>query len=178
MGEPKQLIEFRGKPLVRHVADTACRAGYDAAFIVVGAYESHVRRVLRGCAGTVVVNSDWEKGIGTSIRCAVEAVGAVADSFTLVLADQPYVTQRAMGTLLTTHLVTTAPVVASRYEGTVGVPALFHKSVFAELLALADDEGCKRVIRAHSAEAAFLDMPDAAFDVDTPADVRRLHQVG
>jgi molybdenum cofactor cytidylyltransferase len=64
-------------------------------------------------------------------------------------------------------------VVASRYEGTVGVPAVFARDVFSRLQTLAPDEGCKGVIRALSEHARFIECPDAAVDVDTPADYAR-----
>ncbi len=57
---------------------------------------------------------------------------------------------------------------------TRGVPALFGRTLFPELLKLRGAEGAKRVITRHAAEAVFVRVPEAAFDVDTPNDYRAL----
>ena len=70
------------------------------------------------------------------------------------------------------------PLVASEYEAggerTRGVPALFSRALFPELMALRGAEGAKRVITRHSSRATFIAAPEAAFDVDTPEDYRLL----
>jgi molybdenum cofactor cytidylyltransferase len=68
-------------------------------------------------------------------------------------------------------------IVASEYEDTIGVPALFDRSVFPDLLALAPDQGCKGLLVGGEGDAARIPArvpcPEAAIDVDTPADYRR-----
>jgi xanthine dehydrogenase accessory factor len=60
-------------------------------------------------------------------------------------------------------------VVASRYAGSLGVPALFTRALFGALLALRGDMGAKRLILAEEAAVA-VDWPAGAMDVDTPED--------
>ena len=95
-----------------------------------------------------------------------------------MLCDQPYVTSDVIGRLSDTYWESRAPIVASEYgagdEKTLGVPALFSRALFPELMTLSGAEGAKRIIARHSAEVAVVAMPEAAFDVDTWSDYRAL----
>jgi molybdenum cofactor cytidylyltransferase len=60
----------------------------------------------------------------------------------------------------------------------LGVPALFDREVFDELLALEGDAGARVVIRkSEPTRIAAVKAPEAAFDVDTPADHQRLKEL-
>ena len=96
----------------------------------------------------------------------------------LLLCDQPFVTSTIINRLLETYVTERPLLVASEYEvggeTARGVPALFGCALFSELMDLRGVEGAKHVIRRHASEAAFIAAPEAAFDVDTPEDYRRL----
>ena len=63
---------------------------------------------------------------------------------------------------------------ASTYGGSFGVPALFGRTLFAELAQLEGAAGAKQVIKRHASEAQFLPFPCGEVDVDTPDDFSRL----
>ena len=65
-------------------------------------------------------------------------------------------------------------VVGAAYAGTVGIPALFDRSRFPDLMALAGDVGAKAVLRAEGDRLASIECPAAAFDVDAEADALKL----
>jgi CTP:molybdopterin cytidylyltransferase MocA len=65
-----------------------------------------------------------------------------------------------------------APIVASRFDGIVGAPAVFDRSQWAALARLDGDQGAGRLLRADGVVA--IDWADGAFDVDTVDDVREL----
>src|SRR5206468_342859 len=94
----------------------------------------------------------------------------------VMLCDQPQVTAAAIGRLLSAYQQTRAPVVAAAYHNTVGVPALFSRSAFADLLALPADEGAKNVIAAHGERVVTISIPEGAMDIDTPDDYERLQR--
>jgi len=172
MGYRKELLPFRGIPLVRHAASTALAAGLGPVVVVLGAHGAQVRTALLGLDVTTVVNEAWRGGIGTSIRAGVGAVDRSDEvrGLVLMLADQPLVTAEILGALVQRHVDDQCAVVAARYSGTVGVPAYFARGMFGSLLELGADQGCKRVIVSAGDRAALVDCPEAAFDVDTPDD--------
>ena len=99
---------------------------------------------------------------------------AECDAAILTLADQPFVTTEKLNTLIAEHLINGHGIVTSEYADTVGVPVLFSRDYFDQLLALKPDQGCKGVILRNTTSALRIATPEAELDVDTPEDYERL----
>jgi molybdenum cofactor cytidylyltransferase len=173
-GEPKQLLRFRGKTMVRRAVDTALETACGPVIVVLGAHAGKVYAELAGTNVTFAENSDWEAGMGTSIAAGI----AVADQkgcsgAILALVDQPFVTSGMLRRLLEEHELTGKPIVASEYAGTAGVPVLFERSFFGRLQVLGASHGCKNLILSNSEQASFIQCPEAEIDIDTPAEHQR-----
>lgn len=163
LGRPKQLLDFRGLPLIRHAALTALGAGCDET-IVIGSFPE----ALAGLPVTMLDNPDAAEGMSSSIRMAVRhADGA---RILLMLCDQPLVGSEQLRALIATN----AGIVATAYDGTLGVPAIFAPRFADELLALRGDAGARAVIHAHRDEVIAVECESAAIDIDTAADYDRL----
>lgn len=175
MGQPKQLLPYRGKPLLRHAVEQALGAACGPVVVVLGSNPTAFEVVLEGLPVEVCVNPRWEEGMGTSIHAGVCAAGD-AEAVILTLADQPLLTSAIYSRLWELHLQSSKPVVASSYAGTVGVPVLFHKSRFPALLGLAAGQGCKGLILSAGEDAQLVDCPEAETDVDTVRDYLNLTQ--
>lgn len=177
MGEPKQLMDYHGKPLVRHAVDTALASACRPVIVVLGANAGAISEVVRDLPVETVTNLCWSEGMGTSIQAGGRAAaGRELDGVILALADQPLVTAEIYNQLVAQHEMTGKPIVTSEYAGTVGVPVLFAREYFPHLLALRPEQGCKGVILAHEASALRISFPEAETDVDTPVDFQRLNQ--
>jgi molybdenum cofactor cytidylyltransferase len=177
MGRPKQLLTFRGQTLVRRAALAALNAGCAPVVVVTGAHAEQTMNELRDLRVREVLNNLWETGMASSVRAGVEAIteaDARTEAIVLMLCDQPYVTSDVIANLVAAHRATLSPVVASEYGGSFGVPALFGRSVFAELAQLEGEAGAKQVIKRHAARAHFVPFPEGETDVDTPLDFARL----
>src|SRR5580704_14397123 len=93
MGSPKQLLPYQGRPLIRHAAETALASGCHPVMVVLGSHAAEIRAALEGLDVVVVENTEWEKGIGTSIRAGISGAEIMAcDGAVLALADQPLIT--------------------------------------------------------------------------------------
>jgi molybdenum cofactor cytidylyltransferase len=171
MGTPKQLLEYGGRPLLRHAAETALASQAGRLVVVLGARAPELRPALDGLPAEIVENSLWHQGMGTSIRAGILAAarfdpaGAI-----LALADQPLVDLRTYNRLIEARFRASQPIVASQYAGTVGVPALFATEFFPVLAALPPDQGCKGVILGNLGRSLLLPCPEAETDIDTPRD--------
>lgn len=177
MGSPKQTLRFRGESLLRRAALAALGAGCRPLVVVTGAYAELSRRELEGLDAREVFNPRWETGMASSIRAGVEGlVSANPDvtSAVLLLCDQPHVTADIISGLIAAQRSTGSPVVASTYDGSFGVPALFSRPLFAELTGLEGRCGAKEIIKRHASEAHFLPFQGGEVDVDTPDDFLRL----
>jgi len=76
--------------------------------------------------------------------------------------------------LITEFQRTNAAIVAAQYDETVGVPALFSKELFNDLLELKGDKGARQLIRDHIPFVETIEIEKAAIDIDLPDDADRL----
>jgi molybdenum cofactor cytidylyltransferase len=180
MGIPKQLLQFGGETMLRRAASAALEAGCRPLVVVTGADAAASRQALRGLDVREVKNPQWESGISASVRVGIEALVTAnpqTAAVVLMLCDQPFVTREIIAQLVAAHLETGRSIVASRYGGSYGVPALFGKVHFAELTTLEGDAGAKRVIQKHLPEVRLVSFPEGEIDIDTPDDLARLQSV-
>jgi molybdenum cofactor cytidylyltransferase len=182
MGEPKQLLLYEGETLLNRAVRVALETRYRPVIIVLGSHADAVREDIAATEALPVFNQSWSEGMSSSIRCGLRALEEAAEkteAAILMLCDQPFIKRGVIERLVDAYQARRAPLVASLYESrgekTLGVPALFSRALFPELMALEGAEGARRIIARHATEAAVIAVPEAAFDVDTPDDYRALH---
>jgi xanthine dehydrogenase accessory factor len=172
LGRPKQLVELAGAPLVHGVATTCVAAEAGPVAVVLGAHAAPVAAALGDLRVTAVTNEAWKDGIASSIRAAVRwAETTQAGALAIVLGDQPLL-DVAHVTALRDAWLAGADLVASRFGGIVGAPAVFDRARWAELAQLEGDQGAGRLLRSES--VVVLDWAAGEVDIDTEADVRSL----
>lgn len=177
MGRPKQLLPYHGRTLLRHAAETAVVAGCAPIVLVTGALHDELLAEIVGLPILAVHNPDWETGMASSIRAGLAAVAAAAPRAVLVmLTDQPLVTPELLQQLIVQQQATQAPIVAAAYGETLGVPAIFDKSLLPELLKLQGAQGAGRLIARLGAAVGQVAFPAGLLDVDTPAQYTALLQ--
>jgi molybdenum cofactor cytidylyltransferase len=64
-------------------------------------------------------------------------------------------------------------IVASEYDGVLGVPALFAREHFGELAGLRSAVGARQLIAAHANEVVRVPFPEGTIDIDTWEDYSR-----
>ena len=177
IGTPKQLLQFRGQTFLRRAASVALEAGCRPVVVVTGANAAACRESLRGFDVLEAENQRWESGMSSSVRVGVEALvtpNPRIAAVVLMLCDQPFVTRDVIVGLVKAHYETGCSIVASRFGGSYGVPALFGKAHFAELATLEGAAGAKQVIQKRLQKVQLLPFPEGEIDVDTPDDFARL----
>jgi molybdenum cofactor cytidylyltransferase len=170
LGQPKQLLPFRGKALIRCVIDSALSSICRPVVVVIGANGDQIRLQLSGDI-RIVENPDWNEGMSSSIRRGVEAIESEVDAVILMLADQPLVTGEILNKFAEKA---DAGLVAAEYDGAIGVPALFARRYFAALRELRGEKGAKTILLANEKHVMRIPCPGAALDIDTVTDVQRL----
>lgn len=168
-GSPKQLADLNGRPLLRHAAETALEAAIGPVQVVLGAVDAPCREVLSGLDVGIVLNTGWRQGMASSIAAGLRPwLTERLDGVIIFLADQPAVTSDHLRTLALAG--GSHEIVASRYVGQLGVPAWFSSARFPDLMDLEGEKGAKSLI-AREPDAAWIDLPAAALDIDTPSDL-------
>jgi molybdenum cofactor cytidylyltransferase len=176
-GKPKQLAIFQGEPLVRRIVAAAKDAGCAPVVVVAGAVQ--ITPALSGLPVLVIDHPNWSNGLGSSIAVGVKHAATITanlDAVILLSCDQPFVNAATLRQLIQLHLENGKPIVASAYAETLGIPALFDRSCFGDLLQLRGDSGAKGVILARRHDVAPFNFPAAAIDIDTAPDYEKLNQ--
>jgi molybdenum cofactor cytidylyltransferase len=172
LGQPKQLVQWRGTSLLQHAVDTACAAS-PHVLLMLGADADALWRTLRAPPTLMRVDVlDHRDGLSASMRAAVARAecDAMIDRLLVTLVDQYAVDVEWLRSLLV--LADTHPqrMVASRYDGVRGVPAIFPRSAFAALAALRGDQGARALLRDEDDPIDYI-APHAPGDVDTPEQI-------
>ena len=173
----KQLLEFRGKTLIRRAAENALASECGKICVVLGANAERIKREIDDLPIEIIVNENWARGMSESLKCGLERLLDVEPNLSaavVLLADQPLIDAAIINRLLEAFSKTQKPIIAGEYAKTVGVPAIFARSMFAELMNLPADGGAKRIIEKYAASAGKISAPEAAFDVDTREDYENL----
>jgi len=177
-GSPKQLLRYRGKTLVARSVRLAREAGAETVCVVLGYRAGLIHRALQesdaAFIGTSTVrNPRWRDGMGRSLACGIRALDRRARAVLVCLADQPMLQAGDLELLIQVWRAGPRSIVASRYDGKAGVPAIFPRSHFAALKSLSGDRGAQPLL-ASSADVVSVPMPRAAVDIDDPQDLARL----
>jgi molybdenum cofactor cytidylyltransferase len=70
-GQPKQLLDWHGRPFVRVVAETALAAGLSPVIVVTGSNAEQVENALKGSDVKIVRNQEWQNGQSSSVKAGI-----------------------------------------------------------------------------------------------------------
>jgi len=175
LGHPKQLVCIEGETLLARTIRVVREAGVDPVFVVLGANRERIESGIDLSNVRLVVNSAWEQGIATSIHAGIQALqdlDSAANAALLLVCDQPKLTAEHLCALIAVHEQSEgAAIVASRYAGIAGIPAVFPASQFTDLLALRGDTGARNLLRNPKCEVIEIEFAGGGMDIDTPADL-------
>jgi len=169
-GGPKALAEINGKLLVESALGTLRGAGCAPLVVVLGAQAEGVRARADLAGATVVVNPDWETGMGSSLRAGLAALTETgADAVVVLLVDTPGITSSAVCRIATG--TTPDSLASATYHGQPGHPVLLGRAHWAGVVESAvGDVGARRYLAAHQVRlVACEDIADGT-DLDTPSE--------
>jgi len=174
MGNPKQLLEWRNRPLLAHAITNTREIFHDRVIVVLGAHAELIQTSIDLGDVTSVVNSQWQEGMASSIRAGVQALPASAAAVLIVLCDQPLINAAHIQNLLSGWQHAPTHIVVSEYHQSVGVPVVFPAEFFTDLLALKGDRGAKPLILDFKDRLLKIPLPEAEVDIDKPEDFELL----
>ena len=164
LGQPKQLLPYRGATLLDAVLNTARAAPFDQLVVALGGSAEEVRQAVDLSCFDVVVNEAFGDGCSSSIAAAMDVVES--DVLVLMLGDQPGVTVQTVSALLDGR--GTAPLAVCAYDDGRGHPFAFARSVFDELRSLHGDKAVWKLLDRRAADVVEVRVPGPVpRDVDT-----------
>lgn len=171
LGQPKQLLPYRGRTLLDAVLRTARSCGFDQLLVTLGGAVDEVRETVDLLGTTVVLNPSYGTGCSSSIVSALDVVDERASGVVLLLGDQPGVSPQSARAVVQPA----APIAVCRYRDGIGHPFWFSRAVFPELKKLHGDKGVWKLIESGRYEVAEVPVDaEVPSDVDTWADYQSL----
>lgn len=174
LGEPKQLLHYRGKTLLRHTADEALKVTSQIV-LVTGEADRQIEDVIRDFHQ--IRNENWAEGMASSLKAGLRETlkrFPEAEQFIFTVCDQPFVTASVFQALVDTGNTSKKGIVASSYADTLGVPVLFGSPYAEKLLNLNGQEGARKLIQQYKDDTASVPFPQGMWDIDTPEDYKKL----
>lgn len=147
----------------------------DQVTVILGSQAAQITRLLQHSVATVLINRQWEEGLASSIRCGISSLGPGCEAALILLGDQVAVTANDLKRLIDAWQGQDV-IAAGVYKTQAGVPAIFPRWCFSELLQLRGDAGAKVLLRRYADRLVQVPMPNASIDLDTPEDLRALQQ--
>lgn len=180
MGRPKQLLLVRGKPLLELVVGQVCDSGVDEVLVVLGAAFDEIQSRVDLGRARVLVNPAHASGMASSLKAGLASLDARVDRAVVVLGDQPDVDAKLLNRLLDLQESSGLPAAALDFSGLLHPPVVLKRELWADLMSLEGDVGCRAVIRARPDLVARLPVKGDLthpIDIDTPEDYSSLSSV-
>lgn len=177
LGYPKQIAKYKDKTLLQLAIDAANGCKADKRVVVLGANRDEIKKTFSGASIPNIPNPHFEKGMSTSIKIGLDYMLRFdqPDQVIIMLCDQPFVDAKLLKKLIATQEKEGKGIIACAYSKTVGVPILFGKAYFKELMELTGDEGAKQIALAHEDDLASIAFPKGKVDIDTEEDLKELN---
>jgi molybdenum cofactor cytidylyltransferase len=164
------------RTFVTSILDTLEELDLAEPCVILGSHAERIRPQLLDRRARVVINPDPRQGQLSSIKVALEQIEASCSACLIWPVDQPGVPVTVVRDLIRLFESTASRIVLPVYQGRRGHPALFSRSLFAELLDTPLNEGARAVVLGHRDEIALVQTtePATVLDIDTAEDYRRL----
>ena len=171
MDQPKALLSIKGQSLISYQINRLKELGLPIT-IVLGAYADAISKVVTSKEVRLILNKDFEKGMGSSIAFGTTSIrnaNPEIDAILVCAIDQPLIPLDHFENLLSTASKTDFSIIQSLSEvGWKGIPTLFKSNHFKALSKLTGDEGAKSIIQNNLSMVKAVKAPsDSLIDIDT-----------
>lgn len=175
MKKTKQLLPYKNTTLLNWAIQQAFQTKVSAVFCVLGANKNNIEKEITPNTVQVIYNPNYKNGLSSSISVGIQHLQKLNFTNVLImLADQPTVTSNFLNKLLEASKKNTTKIIATEYKKNLGVPAVFPKSYFNELLGLKGDKGAKVILLQQQNSVIKITPEQPIIDIDTNEDYQAL----
>ena len=173
------MLTYKGQSLMRRVTESALALQRGPVVVVLGANRARIVPELTDLPVTLVDNPSWPTGQASSLKTGLAALYLTHKDIDVVLVlhtDQPLVSVGLLLHMLEVHKDEDKGIIACRYGTQIGVPALFNRNYFTDLLQLEGDKGLQWVIVRHRDDCSVVPFEAGAIDLNSKRDVELFQQ--
>ncbi|MEH7524038.1 nucleotidyltransferase family protein [Bacillus sp. JJ1503] len=176
MGQPKQLLELNGLPLLEHVIRVALSADFSEIITVIGCEAAKIQKsiLIEDPRFRWVLNEDYLSGQGSSLKTGIINAGDCHSGVMVFLGDLPFIAESTVQSIYQfgkdlLNKQHESFVIQPEYHGITGHPVFFghpNRNIFMELQG---DRGAKAIMnKIPHRQSISMDDRGILFDIDTP----------
>lgn len=179
LGQPKQLVSFKGKCLLQHAIDCTDEILFESKVMILGANAEMIKQKVDPKSFHICINDHWERGMAGSLWLGVDRLLHLCtdlNAIVIMVSDQPFISKELLMEMVGLYK-SESSIVVCQYQGVKGVPALFAAKYFDELSRLSGDQGARKIIREYEDILTVVKFDQGDFDIDTIEDLKQLNEL-
>jgi len=175
MGFNKLLADLHGAPLIQRTVEAVTSWPVERTIVVTGHEADKIAQELQGLKIAIVHNAEYSRGLSTSLRRGLEALGPDVDAALVCLGDMPLIeadTVRKLIAAYADHQTICVPLC----KRTRGNPVLWGKAYFPAMMKLRGDRGAKELMAQFTDNMVEIEISDegSVLDADTSEALGRI----
>ncbi len=178
-GNRNKLAEIiNGKPLIKHILDTLLKIfDVNELLVIVGHEYKKIINLINNKDIKIINNTNYKKGIGTSISLGVKDLDSDVQGVMIIPADMPFILTEDLTEMERKFIqLDCQKVILPKYKSEIGNPVLLPKSYFKILKSLKEDFGAKSQIREIDVITVQTKV-GTVFDIDTTSQLEKTNKI-
>ena len=166
-GENKLLKKYKGKILINHILKSLIKSKANKIIIVLGYEDRKIKKIaLKSKKIIFVFNSNYARGISTSIKCGIKKISKKNIGFLITHADMPLVSKTILNALCSALKNKNEEIFIPVYKKRIGNPLAFKYSMIKSLKRIKGDRGAKKLIRSNKSKIKLMKMKSKSILID------------
>jgi len=163
----KLLKKYKKNYLINHILKSLIKSRVNRIIIVLGHENRKIKKIsLKSKKITFVVNSQYLKGISTSIKRGLKKISKKNIGFLIAHADMPLVSKTILNALCSALKNKNKEIFIPVYKKRIGNPLAFKYSMIKSLKRIKGDRGAKKLIRSNKSKIKLMKMKSKSILID------------
>ena len=181
-GEIKQLATYQGDAFILLALRKLLAIDIEQIIVVLGFEQQKIVDVLKDSGlldskVELVINEDYQQGMGTSISAAMKNVKKEIEAVFFLLVDLPLLQAKTISLVLNAYLQIEQKILVPTYQGRRGHPTIWGKSYFSVLSKCKGDMGGRELLHTFAEDVYAFPCNDEGIilDIDTLEQLKSLN---
>ncbi len=169
--DKRQALLADGTPLLQRSTAQALASSLPV-LVCLRPEDAKMASTLQNLGARTLLCPQAHRGMGHTLAAGLERASN-GDGVLIALGDMPYIQPASYRTVA--QALKPGAIVVPEYRGSTGHPVGFSRAFYAELAAVAGDQGARQVIEQNEHAVVRVSLSDAGIhaDIDTPEDIRQ-----
>ena len=170
----KLLIKINKQTMLEKMIFTSLNSNANNTVLVLGYQSDIIQEIIQNNNITTVINTDYKKGLSSSLQCGISALPDDCDAAIIILADMPNIDNQVINRMINSFNPSkNYSIIIPTFNGKKGNPILLARKFFPDILRVKGDKGAKDIIINN--KKSILEIPQknssVLNDIDTKEDL-------